>query len=408
MSSNLSAEAKLAYQTYLDANGLDERIEKLQFFLRLVPKHKATEKIVALNKTKLSKLKEEKEQKVIQRKIIASSIEDPFTFKHEPETIQLVMISDFFEHFGVGKTTLLQNLSGGLKSAKPGIFTAEPLLGIFEWEHVKFQLVEEPALHQSQFLNRIIAGIRRADILALVIDLSRDPISQIENILSILDNYHIYINRNPPQIKIERTGSGGIQIFFISKEAKECEYLSDFIKDMVKAWGTVNASVKIYEKVSIEEIEIAFSRSASFKTACIIATKADLQNTKENYKKLLSFLKKSNKLKIEIYPVAITYNQNGEEIRKGLDNLAQDILKKLNLIRIFTKSKKGVAAKPLVLPKDSTVGDVAMDIHKDLFETFKFAYIYREVEGEFTKRRIKTGINFNVNDFDVIEIFSRV
>jgi len=408
MSSNLSAEAKIAYQAYIDANGLDARIEKLQIFLRLVPKHKATEKIVALNKTKLSKLKEEKEQKVIQRKIIASATEDPFTFKHEHDTIQLVMISDFFEHFGVGKTTLLQNLSGGLKSAKPGVFTSEPLLGIFEWEHVKFQLVEEPALHQSQNLNRIIGGIRRADILALVIDLSRDPISQIENILSILNNYHIYLNRQPPQVKIERTGSGGIQIFFLSKDAKECEHLNDFIKDMVKAWGAVNASVKIYEKVSIEDIEIAFSRGTSFKTACVIGSKADLQNTKENYKKMISYLKKSNKLEIETYPVSVTYNQNGEEIRKGLDNLARDILKKLNLIRVFTKSKKGVAEKPLVLPKDSTVGDVAKDVHKDLFETFKFAYIYREIEGEFTKRRTKTGINFKVNDFDVIEIFSRV
>jgi ribosome-interacting GTPase 1 len=388
MSSNLSAEAKIAYQAYMDANGLDERIEKLRIFLSVVPKHKASEKIVALNKTKLSKLIEEKEQKIKQIKSIASAVEDPFTFKHEPDTIQLVMISDFFEHFGVGKTTLLQNLSGGLKNAKPGIFTAEPLLGIFEWEHVKFQLVEEPALHQSQFLNRIIGGVRRADILALVIDLSRDPVSQIENIHSILDNYHIYLNRNPPQVKIERTGSGGIQIFFLSKEAKECEYLSDFIKDMVKAWGTVNASVKIYEKVSIEEIEIAFSQGASFKAAIIIASKADLSNTKENYKKLISYLKKSNKLKIEIYPVAITYNQEGEEIRKGLDSLAQDILKKLNLIRIFTKSSKGIAVKPLVLPKDSTVGDVAKNIHKDLFETFKFAYIFREVEGEFTKQEL--------------------
>ena len=123
--------------------------------------------------------------------------------------------------------------------------------------------------------------------------------------------------------------------------------------------------------------------------------------------KLQIFLRLVPKHKATEKIVALN-NQNGEEIRKGLDNLARDILKKLNLIRVFTKSKKGVAEKPLVLPKDSTVGDVAKDVHKDLFETFKFAYIYREVEGEFTKRRTKTGINFKVNDFDVIEIFSRV
>ena len=32
----------------------------------------------------------------------------------------------------------------------------------------------------------------------------------------------------------------------------------------------------------------------------------------------------------------------------------------------------------------------------------------KEVEGEITKRRIRAGINFKVNNFDVIEIFSRV
>ena len=408
MSSNLTAEAKIAYQNYIDANGLDERIEKLQIFLSLVPKHKATEKIVALNKTKLSKLIAEREQKIRQRKTIAASTEDPFLVKREPDTIQVLMISEFFEHDGVGKTTLLRNLCGGLKNAKPGIFTSEPLLGIYEWEHVKFQLVEEPALQPSQYLNRIMVSIRQTDIVALVIDLSKNSIKQLKSILSILETHHIYLNRKPPQIKIERTGSGGIQIFFLSKEAKESENLSDFIKDMVKAWGTINATVKIYEKVSIEEIQIAFSRSASFKTAFIIATKADLENTKESFDRLKKFLENSKDLKMDVFPVAITYSSNGEEIRKGLDTLAPDILEKLNLIRVFTKSKKGVAEKPLVLPKESTVGDVARDIHKDLFNTFKFAYIYRKVEGGYAKRRIRAGINFKVQNFDVVEIFSRV
>ena len=47
MSSNLSLEAKLKYGEYLDAKTIDDRIQKLQEFLSLVPKHKATEKIVA-------------------------------------------------------------------------------------------------------------------------------------------------------------------------------------------------------------------------------------------------------------------------------------------------------------------------------------------------------------------------
>ncbi|RLI61840.1 MAG: hypothetical protein DRO88_12565, partial [Promethearchaeia archaeon] len=61
----------------------------------------------------------------------------------------------------------------------------------------------------------------------------------------------------------------------------------------------------------------------------------------------------------------------------------------------------------LIVPKDSTVGQVAQKVHKDLYNGFKFAYIYRK-RPEGQEIRIRAGLNFIVKEFDIIEIFSKL
>ena len=63
MSSNLTPEAIAAENEYINAKTLEDRIEKLEKFLSLIPKHKATENMQAVYKTRLSKLKEEKAER---------------------------------------------------------------------------------------------------------------------------------------------------------------------------------------------------------------------------------------------------------------------------------------------------------------------------------------------------------
>ena len=71
MSSNIGPEAQAAYQKYLDASNIDEKIKRLEEFLSLVPKHKATENIVALNKSRLAKLRKEQEERRTRSKSIS-------------------------------------------------------------------------------------------------------------------------------------------------------------------------------------------------------------------------------------------------------------------------------------------------------------------------------------------------
>ena len=415
MSSNLPADAKLAYAAYLDANSLDERILKLEIFLSKVPKHKATEKIVALNKSRLSKLKSERDTELKRLKTLTAAMEDPFTIKREPHCLQIMFVSDFFDHSGVGKTTLLKCLTG-LTEARPGIFTATPLIGIYDWEHIKFQLVDEPALQEGHNLSRILGGIKTTDIICIMVDLTRNPINQLQNVLEYLDSASIYLNRQPPNMKITKTGSGGIQLFFLSKAAKKSEHLSEFLKEIAKESGSGNMTVKIYEEITVEDCGMAFNRASRYIPAILIATKADLPNSKLNFTKLHDFLVRTHPT-FTTLPIAITTAEDGSDRCQGFENFGKIILEKLDMIRVFTKSRKGVADRPLVLKRESTIKDVALKIHKELYKTFKFAMVYRATEDpesgdrEFTEHvpmRIKAGLNFKIEENDIIEIHSRI
>ncbi|MCK5342736.1 MAG: DUF933 domain-containing protein, partial [Candidatus Heimdallarchaeota archaeon] len=133
-----------------------------------------------------------------------------------------------------------------------------------------------------------------------------------------------------------------------------------------------------------------------------------------NYIRLQEFLTKTHP-SFTIIPVAVTHNETGP-VCKGFEEFGKIILEKLDMIRIFTKSSKGVAKRPLVLPRESTIKDVALKIHKDLYKTFKFAMVYRTADDQIESSefiepvptRIKAGLNFKIEEHDIIEIHSRI
>jgi ribosome-interacting GTPase 1 len=230
----------------------------------------------------------------------------------------------------------------------------------------------------------------------------------MESILQFLRDNSIYLNRDPPNITIEKTGSGNIQVFFLGKKPEDENEIKTFIQDLANANNISHATVKILEDLSIEAIEMAFNVSSSYVPAVIIATKADIAHTKDHYENLINDFGPNSTHGFTILPVALIFNDKGEQIMKGLVNFDEIILQKLDLIRVYTKSKKGVSDKPLIVQKSSNVGDVALKIHKDLYSTFEFAYVFRNLYENEEKTRIKAGIHFSVLENDIIEIFSRI
>ncbi|MBT9174717.1 MAG: GTPase Obg [candidate division WS2 bacterium] len=86
----------------------------------------------------------------------------------------------------------------------------------------------------------------------------------------------------------------------------------------------------------------------------------------------------------------------------NLDLLKREIFINLNLIRVYTK-KPGYPPdldRPYVLPKGSTLQDVASAIHKDLSKAFKFARVWSK---DGSLKGMAAEKNYLVKDSDILE-----
>jgi ribosome-interacting GTPase 1 len=397
LSSNLPPIAKEKYQEYLDAGSLEEKIKKLEEFLSLVPKHKATEKIVALNRSRLAKMKREVEEKR-QRQKSMQKVVSPFSIKKEG--VQIILISDYHTP-GVGKTSLLNYLTGAAEE-KIGKFTSIPEIGIYENSKIRYQIVDMPSIMEGASKGigngrEILSQLRSCDLLCFCIDLSRDYKEQIELLLKEISSANIRINLPPPPISIEKTGSNKIQVYYLTKKAKKNEdidELTERIREIIEENGIRNAIVKVYGKIKLGDVVDALNPSVIYQKAIIIATKGDLPNTQDKFEMLkMTF---SNE-----FPIIIGISVVKNEFPNNFGDL---ILKILEKVKIYTMANGKVAEKPLVMDSNPTVKDVALKVHKSLYEMFDHAIIIRE---RARQKKKKVGLKYELKDNDIIEIYTR-
>ena len=397
MSSNIGPEAKAAYQRYLDASSLDEKIKTLEEFISLVPKHKATEKIVALNKSRLAKLRRQQEEHK-QRIKSTGKVVSPFSIKKEG--IQIILISDYHTP-GVGKTSLLNFLTGAAKD-QIGKFTAIPEIGIYTYNEMRFQIVDMPSLMEGASTGvgngkEILSQIRSCDLICFCVDLSRNIKEQMELMLTELYNSDIRINILAPPITIEKTGSNKIQVFYLTKEAKNKSDLEDFtekIKEIVYENGVRNAVVKIFGLITLDQVVDALIPAMVYKKALILGTKGDLPHTEANF----TLLKKSYANKFSLIIGTSTIKRNFP------NDFGDIVLNFLEKIKIYTSQSGNVANKPLLVNNGAKVKDVALKIHRSFLENFEYATIIRK---DARQQRKKVGLDFEMKDNDIIEIHTK-
>jgi ribosome-interacting GTPase 1 len=397
MSSNIGPEAQAAYQKYLDATTIDERIKRLEEFLSLVPKHKATEKIVALNKSRLAKLRREQEAQRTRSKSMGKQV-SPFSIKKEG--IQIILISDYHSP-GVGKTSLLNLLTGAARE-KIGKFTSLPEIGIYEYDKIRYQVVDMPAIMLGAATGigngkEIISQLRACDLICFCVDLSRNYKEQMDLLLNELNSSHIRINVPPPPITIEKTGSNKIQVFYLTSEAKNnnnIEELTERIKEITHAGGIRNGIVKIYGKINLDQVVDTLNPSVAYKKAIILGTKGDLSLTKNSFQDLQDYYS-------DQFPLVIGTSVKKKEIPEDFGKIVLSFLKK---IKVYTMHKGIVAEKPLILDcslNQPTIQDVALKIHRSFYESFDYAIVIRK---DVKQEKKKVGLNYVLEENDIIEL----
>jgi ribosome-interacting GTPase 1 len=90
------------------------------------------------------------------------------------------------------------------------------------------------------------------------------------------------------------------------------------------------------------------------------------------------------------------------------EGLCESLIKVLDMVRIYTKEpwSSSYSQKPYLMKRGSTVGDLAMRIHSRLYEGFRYARVWRL--GEFPGNYKRVGLNYILEDRDIVEIHSAI
>ena len=335
MPANLTAPYKNAEKIFREARSAEEKILALEEMLRVIPKHKGTEKLQAGLKTRLAKLRREGEKKVGGKRAshhIPSQGAGQATLVGAPN---------------VGKSALL----GAVSKAKPEVAaypmtTHQPVPGMMDYEDAQIQLIDLPPITSEHVEPWVYDIVRGSDLVLILSDLTAvDPLGQVDLVREQLEAKRIYL---------ARTG-----------DDSAAESPTDLPSEL--PLGSV------------------------IKPALLIGTKLDGEKADDN----AAFLAEYFESRFRCLALSAEADLNLGEFR-------QTLFEALDVLRVYTKTpgKKTERDAPYVLPRGSTIFDVATMVHKDVAARLKFARIWGS--GAFDGQKVNR--DHPVQDGDLVEL----
>ncbi len=189
MPANLTPDYLSADERFKKATTVREKVAALEEMLRLIPKHKGTDRLQGELKARLAKLRRTPEKK---------GARSGFSW-HVPSEgagqVALVGLPN------TGKSSLVASLTRAEPEVGewPGT-TREPTPGMMPWQDVAIQLVDLPPFDADRTEPWVIELARRADLLWLVVS-GEDPLTGLEDGLAALEARRARLHpatRTPP------------------------------------------------------------------------------------------------------------------------------------------------------------------------------------------------------------------
>jgi ribosome-interacting GTPase 1 len=391
MPANLPPDARKKWAEVEATRNPKERLQRMEEFLSLVPKHKGTAKTCAHVKKQMAAIREELEEK--KRKKTGKSAFKLFLEKEGAAQVALIGLTK------AGKSSLLAAVTNARVEISPNPYTTRELVpGTLAYKDIQFQIIEAPALMEGSAEGRgwglkTLATARNADGVVLVLDLSQNPVDQLSLIVNEMEKARILVSRPKAHVEVERRHMGaGLRIIVVGKLV-DCTFKE--VEALLKRYRVSDGVVKISGEATLDDVEDAVFESTVYKPAVIVANKIDVKSAGANLKVLEAYV--GNTL-----PVIAISCKTGQ----GLEALGDILFKTLNIIRIYTKepNEKKFSEKPFILKKGATVYNLAKSIHSDFSRKFSFAKVWAK-RLAFSPRKV--GSTFNLEDGDVVEIHVR-
>lgn len=167
MAVNLTPQYHEAEEAYKKAKTAEERLDCLRRMWTEIPKHKASEKLQAELKTKISDTKKELEK---ERRSPSKKGGVSYKIPHQGAGQVVVLGAP-----NAGKSSILRKLTRATPDVAPFPFTTrEPSAGMMSWEDARVQLVDMPPITADYMEGYISGMVRAADACLLLVDLADD------------------------------------------------------------------------------------------------------------------------------------------------------------------------------------------------------------------------------------------
>ena len=186
MPANLNPEYFEAEEKFKNAETNDEKLAALQEMLRVIPKHKGTEKMQADLKRRLARLRKE-----CQKQKAAGSQRRPFHYVEREGAGRVVLCGPP----NGGKSSLLGSLTRAEARIAAYPFTTRvPQPGMMVYEDIQIQLVDTPPIAEEMLEGWQLAMIEQADLSVVVFGLDDpDLLEQTEYVLSVFEQRGIVL-----------------------------------------------------------------------------------------------------------------------------------------------------------------------------------------------------------------------
>jgi hypothetical protein len=173
MPANLPPQYFEAEKRYRSAREPEEKIAALEAMLAIMPHHKGTDKLHAVLRQKIAKFSQEAEKKY------ATARRTGFYIDREGAG-QVMLVGPA----NAGKSQLLAAVTEAIPEIAEYPFTTKtPMPGMMKFEDIQIQLVDTPPIGYKEVRVLLSNVLRSADLIAIVLDLSLEPISQVETAL---------------------------------------------------------------------------------------------------------------------------------------------------------------------------------------------------------------------------------
>jgi len=190
MPANLTPQYIEAERKFREAKTPQEKMKALEEMMATIPKHKGTEKMQAMLKTKMAKLK-------------AAVQARPAAARHGP--------SFHVEKSGAGQVSVIGPPNSGKSRLIAALTGAEPEVGdypyttrspapyMMKFENIKVQLVDTPPVAPDDLEADVVELIKATDGVLLVLDLAdQETVSILENLLARLKEKRVELQAENP------------------------------------------------------------------------------------------------------------------------------------------------------------------------------------------------------------------